>query len=213
MRTAGSFRRKNFIIIGKLLKTFAKILLVLTIFAGVYCNSFSQPEPKGRMAYFHVKPFKQYYGEILSVRDSFLVISPVYYATNALLLRNIDSISILPLKKIQYINLQAVRPHQAWRTGVIGGVAGLGYGLINYLTSNKSNANTNRSLFSIPIGFALGYLIGIMVDAGNSMPDEVFIPTDSTGLTPLKISARFKNGEPAEFGRAIDSKILYMIGN
>lgn len=167
----------------------------------------AQPEPKGRFSYIHVKPFLQYSGELLTIRDSFLIVHPYTNLTNKMILKHIDSIQLLPLKRIQYVKLVEEKSNNYWKAALIGTGIGGGYALINYFSKPESERkNFKTHYYSLPIGLAVGYFFGLFQDNRAYKPEYIFYPEEK-GFAPLKSQTRFSEGEPSDIKQAIDKKI------
>ncbi len=164
-------------------------------------------ENKGRSAFVSTKSSMLYYGEILTIRDSLILLSPITNLSNTELLKNIDSIIIIEQGSIEYMKLQAIVHKQAWKSGLVGGLLGACYTAISYFSKDKEQRNLLKSSAGIPIGFLAAYFWGLSLDVRKSAPVEVFFPAE-VGLLPLLDESRFKNGEPIEFHRAFD-KIIF----
>lgn len=193
---------------GQLTRCFMFVLLFALVGISIAEGADKAELKKGRYAYVFIKPFKQVNGEIIAVRDSLLIIAERDYTDNRKLLRNIDSLKIIHLRTIQHIKLAKIKPRQAYKIGLAGMGLGIGYGLIDYFSTKPEKRDGLRSAVGIPIGLVVGYIVGIAIDAGNTLPEEIFVPDAIAGLSPLLVEARFRNGEPAEFSRALDEIIF-----
>jgi len=167
----------------------------------------SQEEPFGRLAFILTKSSNQYYGEIITIRDTLLLLSTISVQSNSELLENIDSLVIIQLSNIEYVKLAEIVHKQAWKSGLIGGLLGSCYSAISYFSKEKEKRNLLQSSIGIPIGFLVGYFWGLSVDVRKSAPIEIYFP-DEKGLYDLIYDSRFSKGEPIHIQRAIDYQIF-----
>lgn len=191
------------------MKFFFSIVVIILISFMLSENVQADANRKGRMGYIAFKPYQQLHGEIIAIRDSFLVLMPAEYTTDRDILRHSSELVVFPQSKIQYMKLAEFEPKNTYKFGVIGLVLGGLAGIPAGIPANNSNDEYDylKAVQIAAIGTAIGLLLGKIIDVSKYAPEEVFYPTE-LGLEPLVKASRYIKSEPAEISRIIDQLIF-----
>ncbi|MCX8055178.1 MAG: hypothetical protein N3A67_05875 [Ignavibacteria bacterium] len=161
----------------------------------------------GRLAYVKTKFDSLYYGELIAVRDSLLVLATTPFADNRELSRKFDSLLILRCNQIDYVKLleQPAKFTERIKFSAIGALLGGGLLAAQYKQNNKI---TTTDWLIFPLSVALGYLLGAYFDISNYKQEILIFPECSNRFySTFSEHSRFKNSEPKSFARKLNQFI------
>ncbi len=180
---------------------FIFIIVTLTF---IHSNTFAN---SGRIAYIILKSKELLYCELLTVRDSLLIVSTNFFLDDREIISQTDSLYILKCNQIDFIKLteQKAPLRNRWLFALIGLGAGAGVAITDYERNNSLKAT---SYLALPIGLILGYLVGAYFDVPNYKPEEIIFPVCNVNLEKMLIQhCRYATAEPPRFKSRLN-KIL-----
>lgn len=183
-----------------------KVILIILVLLLCNADAIAQQQ-RAKQAYIMIKPDKLITGEIITVRDSIVIVAEFDAFSENYMLNNLDSLILLNCKTIDYIKINEPVKTTENRTNFayFGGIAGAGFYASKQIGSEKFKP---VDLLAIPIGIVAGYLFGLMLDAMKQFPETVIYPdcSDENRQTILNYS-RYSKGEPRKIREAIDKHL------
>ncbi len=179
----------------------AILLASLLIFTASAANA---QKPRGRAAYIMINPDKLINGEIIAVRDSFVVIAEFNAYSEEYMISHIDSLTVAKCSSINYIkiNVPISSIENREKFSYIGGAVGTGIFAYRQISGGQFKP---LDLLYIPIGTIAGYLLGLMFDSIKQSPATQIYPDCSQDSYELiKEYSRYPASEPRIVREAID---------
>jgi hypothetical protein len=186
---------------------FSKILFILSISLVLMNISIVQSKPivKGRNITLFLNDGSVKFGELISLRDSFVVISNYAIDKEEDLQKNPEIMQVIPILNIQQVRLEKVEYNSTLIGGLVGGTIGAVADIIIMATHK---AGTPQAYPGIAIyGFIGGLLSGYLISNSNSKPEEFVLPSITEGYSYIRQYARYPNVEPDIIYNYINSKI------
>jgi len=144
--------------------------------------------------------------DLVSVRDSALVICRVLNVSERVLQANPSLVEVLPLRNIDLVKVEG---HSYVAPGLaIGGLGGaLVGGLIGSQVKDETKENVGTLIFApvehtahtaagALIGMCAGFVLGAMIGNATSSPDEIIDPHVTGWTIKLRRCARYPGKEP-----------------
>ncbi len=161
----------------------------------------------GRLAYVKTKSDTLCYGEIITARDSFIVLSKIPFADDRQIFRQFDSLLLVRCNEIDYVKILE-RPanfSQRIKFSTIGALIGGGLVAAQYKQNSKINSS---DWLLVPLSIALGYLLGAYFDISNYKDKIIVFPECSNKFySVFSEHSRYKNAEPKSFTRKLTQLI------
>lgn len=181
------------------------IILSITLFLMNISIVQSKPIVKGRNITIFLNDGTVRFGELISLRDSFVIISNFNIEKEEDLLKNPEIMQVFPILNIQQIRLEKVEFNSTFIGGLVGGIIGAVADIIIMATHK---AGTPQAYPGIAIyGFIGGMLSGYLISNSNSKPVEFVLPSIKDGYIYIRQYSRYPNDEPTLIYDYINSKI------
>lgn len=180
------------------------ILFIFLILIFLQSYSFAN---YGRISYIYLKSKELIYCELLTVRDSLLVVSKNISLDDREIIRQMDSLCIIECNQIDFIKL--VEQKAPYRNRLLFSLIGLGAGIgFSFAEYERNNSFRATSYISIPLGLIAGYLFGAYFDVSNYKAEEIIFPDCQKDFkSKLLLHCRYTQAEPPRFKSRLN-KIL-----
>jgi sRNA-binding regulator protein Hfq len=184
---------------------FRNIIIILTLITLCF---FGLQAKDGRKVTVYLDNGTLRSGELLSVRDSFVVITNFTVQHDSELISNPQIIHVFPNKDILQIKLEKIESDAVFTGALIGGLIGLAADVV-ILATRKSDTQASYPGISL-YGLIAGLLGGYFVSSNTSKPEEFALPSIKYGFSYLKQYSRYSFGEPTKFYDIVNTKIKAM---